>query len=355
MKLLHSTKSNLLENLSSHEALLKFKIAELKDRKLLNAKINDVKSVINNYKTISALNSKPNSFNTYNISKKTTEARDLLVKSNFESIFKSELNDLRKSDIKIDLSFGTDKGNSKVMHRIKAHSLLDILSEGEQKAIALAEFLTELQLDNIKAPVVFDDPVNSLDHNIIDDVARRLINLSKERQIVIFTHSVLLFNSLLYYSKQPSYTGIVFKLYNSKNEYDETGFITDAEEINKVSDYIKNINKLINNMSNDRSEVDVAEDGYGYLRSAIELLVEHDVFQGTVKRYQKNVALTQFVKVNGTMIDKHKDKLNEIFERCCGFIKGHSNPSDVYNKPKLIELKNDFAEFMKIKDAFPRL
>ena len=63
-----------------------------------------------------------------------------------------------------------------------SYSLAEILSEGEQKAIALAEFLTELQLDNSKSPVIFDDPVNSLDHNIIDDVSRRLIKLSRERQ-----------------------------------------------------------------------------------------------------------------------------------------------------------------------------
>jgi len=90
------------------------------------------------------------------------------------------------------------------------------------------------------------------------------------------------------------------------------------------------------------------------LRSSIELFVEQIIFQNTIKRYQKNVALSQFVKVEGSLIDKHKDKLNEIFERSCGFIKGHSNPSEVQNDPKLIDLKNDFDEFNKIKDDFPK-
>jgi len=263
LRLLVKTKTDNIQNISTKEATLKYLIAELKDRKFLSGKIEEVKTVINNHKTVTSLNSKTNVFNTYALSKKTTEARDHLIKMNFETTFKSELKDLRKSDIKIDISFGTDKGNSKVIPRIKAHSLLEILSEGEQKAIALAEFLTELQLDNIKAPVIFDDPVNSLDHNIIDDVARRLIKLSNERQVVIFTHSILLFNSILYFSKQPSYKGIVFKLYNSKNEYDVTGFISDAEE-NKLTEYIKNINKLINNTPKERPEIEIAEDGYGY-------------------------------------------------------------------------------------------
>ena len=346
-------KQSLLTNLSVEETELKNKIAELKDRKLLSLKVAEVKASIANHKIVSTLNSKSSSFNTASISRKTTEARDALVKSNFNAIFKAELKDLRKSHINIDLSFGTDRGNSKISHRIKAHSLVDILSEGEQKAIAFAEFLTELQLDNIKAPVIFDDPVNSLDHKIIDDVARRLIKLSNERQVVIFTHSVLLFNSFLYFSKQPSFKGLDYKFYNSKNEYDETGFITDAEEeINKVKGFISKINVIINNTPKDRPEADVAEDGYGYLRSAIELLVEHEIFQGTVKRYQKNIALTQFVKVDGNLVNTHKDKLNEIFERSCGYIKGHSNPTAIYNDPTIAELKTDFDDFKIIRDGF---
>lgn len=353
LRILLKTKSDSIQNISSKESTLKYLISELKDRKLLSAKFEEIKSVINNHKILTSLNSKGNVFSTYTLSKKTTEARDHLVKMNFETAFYFELKELRKSDIKIDLNFGTDKGTSKLIPRIKAHPLLEVLSEGEQKAIALAEFLTELQLDNIKAPVIFDDPVNSLDHKIIDDVARRLIKLSIERQVVIFTHSILLFNSILYFSKQPSYKEILFRLYNSKNEYTVTGYISDAEE-NKLTEYIKNINKLINSTPKDRPESEVAEDGYGYLRSSIELFVEQIILQNTIRRYQKNVALTQFVKVDGSLIDKHKDKLNEIFERCCGFIKGHSNPSVVQNDPRLIDLEEDFNDFNQIKDEFPK-
>jgi len=260
---------------------------------------------------------------------------------------------LRKPHLKVDLDFGTDRGNSVVYQKISRYALADILSEGEQKAIALAEFLTELQLDNTKAPIVFDDPVNSLDHNIIDEVARRLLNLSSERQVFVFTHSVLLFNSFLYFSKRPTFSELVCKFYNSKNEYLETGVITEAEEeINKVKSYISKINTILNNTPRDREEADVAEDGYGFLRSAIELFVEHEIFQGTVKRYQKNIALTSFVKVNGALLDTHKDKLNEIFERCCGYIKGHSNPTEIHNDPTIAGLRIDFEEFNSIRAQF---
>jgi hypothetical protein len=346
-------KKDILINLSAKEIELKNKINELKDRKLLSTKTVEIKTTITNHKIVSALNSNSNCFSTNSISRKTTEARTELVQLNFNNLFKNELKAFKKGHIPVDLSFGTNKGNSKISHKINSHSLTDILSEGEQKAIALAEFLTELQLDNIKAPVIFDDPVNSLDHNIIDDVAKRLIKLSNERQVVIFTHSVLLFNSFLFFSKQPSYKSLKYKFYNSKNNFNETGLITEAEEeINKVTSYISKINAIISNTPKDRDESDISEDGYGYLRSAIELCVESEIFHGTVKRYQKNIALTSFMKVNGDKINTHKDDLNEIFERCCGFIKGHSNPEEIYNEPTINELKVDFEEFIKIRKSF---
>lgn len=345
-------KNDLLTNIATTETQLKSKIAELKDRKLLSTKISEIKSAITNHKTIELLNLNYNSFNTSSISRKTTEAREELVQQNFNTIFNKELLSFKKSHLSIDLNFGTSRGVSKISQRINSNSLLEILSEGEQKTIALSEFLTELQLDNVKAPVIFDDPVNSLDHNIIDDVAKRLIKLSSERQVVIFTHSVLLFNSFLYFSKLSSYSSLHYKFYNSKNNYYETGFISDAEELNKVTTYISKINAILNNTPKDRQEADVAEDGYGFLRSAIELCVEFEIFQGTIKRYQKNVALTSLMKVNGEKINIHKDNLNEIFERCCGYIKGHSNPEEIHNDPTLAELKTDFDVFILIRKEF---
>src|SRR5258706_1628901 len=183
-------KRNLLSNLAAKETELKNKIAELRDRKLLSTKVVEVKVAIQNHKIISTISANAGSFNSYSVSRKTSDAREHLVQKNFKDIFKDELKALRKSHLPIELSFGTDRGNSKVSPRISTHILTEILSEGEQKAIALAEFMTELQLDNTKAPVIFDDPVNSLDHRIIDEVAKRFIELSKERQIIVFTHSI---------------------------------------------------------------------------------------------------------------------------------------------------------------------
>lgn len=338
------------ENIEAKEKELKQKIAELKDRKLLSGKQQEINKLIANHKKIAILNKHSNSFSTNSISRKTSQAREELVSQDFNDIFQKELKALRKSGLPIDLSFGTDRGTTKLSHRISNHQLLEILSEGEQKSIALAEFLTELQLDSIKAPVIFDDPVNSLDHKIIDSFAKRVIRLSEQRQVVIFTHSILLFNSLIYLSKQPNFKQLAYQFYNSLKNYDFVGVITEAEEEkNKVTENIKNINKLINNTPKDRSEIEVAKEGFGELRSAIELFIEHEVFNGTVQRYQKHISLGKFIKVNSDLIAKHKEYLNDIYDRCCGFIGAHSNPEIVYNDPTIEDLKADFEDFQEIR------
>lgn len=350
-----TAKNELLANIETKETELKKIIAELKDRKYISSKVDEIRKIIGNYKTISILNKNGNSFSTNSISRKTSQAREELVSQDFNLIFQEELKALRKSGMPIELSFGTDRGKTKLSHKISNHQLLEILSEGEQKSIALAEFLTELQLDNIKAPVIFDDPVNSLDHKIIDSFAKRVIRLSEQRQVVIFTHSVLLFNSLLYSSAEHSYKHLKYKFYNSLKDYEYVGVITDAEEPkNKVGQNIKTIDKMITNKSKDRLEVDVAKEGFGELRSAIEMCIEYEIFNGTVQRYQKHISLGRFIKINTDGLGKHKDTLNDMYERCCGYINAHSNPEQVYNDPTIEDLKADFEAFKKIRSEFAR-
>jgi energy-coupling factor transporter ATP-binding protein EcfA2 len=66
----------------------------------------------------------------------------------------------------------------------------DVLSEGEQRAVALADFLTEVNLNPDAAGVVLDDPVSSLDHERKERIAKRLVAESRSRQVIVFTHDM---------------------------------------------------------------------------------------------------------------------------------------------------------------------
>jgi ABC-type lipoprotein export system ATPase subunit len=347
--------AGITESLSSMRetaAGLKAAIAELEDRALLNPKLVEVQKIITNHKIVALLSSKMGEFGTGTLSRKTSEARDLLVQQNFDSIFQRELNALRKSDLPIQLSFATEKGNSKIRQRVKSHYLSDILSEGEQKAIALAEFLTELQLDHIRAPVIFDDPVNSLDHRITDEVAKRLIYLSRTRQTIIFTHSILLLNSLKQQSDLDTNKQEGFKFYSLKNNFGETGILGEVDEMNSFNYYRGKVEAIVNSPKRDSDESKLAAEGYGHLRAAIEISVEHDILQKTIIRYRKGVAFPSLLRVKGAKIDEHKGRLNDLYEKCCVSIDGHSSPSEVHTTPSMGELKIDLSTFMQLRQNF---
>lgn len=255
------------------------------------------------------------------------------------------------------MSFKTDKGQSKIVQSISdRYQLNEILSEGEQKAIALAEFLTELQFDKGKSPAIFDDPVTSLDHKIIEEVARRLLKLSKESQVIIFTHSILLLNSLRQVSSSPLYSGVNLRMYEVQKDEKNTGYLYQirSPKEESFSKFKKEINTIFNLPAQERDHQRdrLSAKGYGLLRSAIEVLIEMHMLCGAVKRYQKNVAVTNFEKIKTNKIDEHKERLSIIFSRCCGFIDGHTNPDEIPDKPELGSLKVDFDEVLLISKDF---
>lgn len=72
-----------------------------------------------------------------------------------------------------------------------------VLSEGEQTALGLAGFFTEVVFDESKSAIILDDPVTSLDHERRHNVARRLAQLAKDRQVVVFSHDIVFVGELI--------------------------------------------------------------------------------------------------------------------------------------------------------------
>jgi recombinational DNA repair ATPase RecF len=345
-------KKKSLESLGQQEQALRLKIAELTDRKLLSSKIEDIKTAITNHKIIQIFKDHSSAFITTAISRKTTEARDALMIQDFNDIFQKELKALRKSDIKVNLQFGTDRGHSKITQRIKTYELAQILSEGEQKAIALAEFLTEIQLDNVKAPVIFDDPVNSLDHRIIDESVKRLIVLSETRQVIIFTHCVLFMNSMKQQEELPVKKHLNFSYRIVQQNFGQTGLLGDFHGLNDLKYYLSKLNILLNSGTAGKDEGQMSAEGYGHLRSAIEVFVEESLLGYVVRRYRKGVAFPSLMRLSGDKINAFKKPLNDIYEKCCVSIDGHSSPQELHTTPTIAELKMDFKAFDDIRAAF---
>jgi len=95
--------------------------------------------------------------------------------------------------LRVSLQSRSDKG--KALHKLKlelpqSRSPSDILSEGEQRAVAIGSFLAEVGLSGGKGGIVFDDPVSSLDHRRRERLAKRLALEAAQRQVIVFTHDI---------------------------------------------------------------------------------------------------------------------------------------------------------------------
>ena len=60
----------------------------------------------------------------------------------------------------------------------------------------MAVFLADVIGQPNKATFIFDDPISSLDIDFEEATAKRLVSLSKERQVIVFTHRLSLFSVL---------------------------------------------------------------------------------------------------------------------------------------------------------------
>ena len=66
----------------------------------------------------------------------------------------------------------------------------DILSEGENRVASLAAFFAESSGRQENVPLIFDDPISSLDYNYENLVIDRLTQAATRRQVIVFTHRI---------------------------------------------------------------------------------------------------------------------------------------------------------------------
>lgn len=139
--------------------------------------------------------------NSRHVSTKAGAISERVITQAYVHRFNDELRLLGASRIKVELvKTKTEKG--KVLHRLQLRaaqqrqSIELVLSEGERRIISLAAFLADVTKKPYAAPFVFDDPISSLDHDFEWNVACRLAELAKVRQVLVFTHRLSLYGAM---------------------------------------------------------------------------------------------------------------------------------------------------------------
>lgn len=162
---------------------------------LENESISNQKTIIEEWFRISEeerkIRNKAHYINTKSLSSLSKKAHTNLLTKSLKLTFNEELAKIGYPNLDVDIkSAGTKKGRSStklVLTKDKEVKL--ILSEGEQKAVALALFIAEIRLQKTTNPIILDDPVNSLDHKIAGKFTERILEL--DNQIILFNHNRL--------------------------------------------------------------------------------------------------------------------------------------------------------------------
>lgn len=274
---------------------------------------------------------------------------DQMVNQNFDALFLEECDILRAPRMKIQFV-----GRGGKAHRRKVltgkHKPSKVFSEGEQKVLAIADFLAEARLSGITAPVIFDDPVSSLDHRRVNEVAQRIVKLAINNQVIVFTHDILFATTLLGLSdksKRCSLFHITDE--NGKGQVDRaTGLRTDS--LNAIKG---RINSGIQNARTQTGDVRDAlvRTTYSHIRAWCEVFTEDELLRGVTKRYRANVQMSTLPSIDGDRLNKIGPKVNEIFEIACRFIDGHSQPLVTLGvSPTLTGLEQHWSELKGLKE-----
>lgn len=275
------------------------------------------KKVIREKKAIAEINTKKLS----NLSRK---AHDELLTKNLETLFGEILRDLNIKDISIQLKSQNNKGVQQTELMIKGiKSVDDILSEGEQKATALALFLAEIILSDNHSVLVFDDPVNSMDHRIMGSFAKKLLQI--DNQVILFTHNRMFLESFgessnghfckTYDTACNKNKGRHILLYETLSEGKNSKGVISRKQIDKAKDYIRGVEELLK-----ESPFTKKQEACAKLRFAVELLIDEIVFNGQVPtKYSTKSSRINWEGLKSITSDSAViDILKDVHGRCSG-------------------------------------
>ena len=261
------------------------------------------------------------------ISMKATELTQKVVSKDLGAALNREFKSLGVGRLQVCLQSRTDRG--KAFHKLKLDlpqaktpTPGDILSEGEQRAIAIGSFLAEVNTGDSSTGVVFDDPVSSLDHKRREHVAKRLAQEASKRQVIVFTHDLYFLNLLMHEAEnagvpvekkslthRPEGFGVVdpdlpFEGMNTKAR---VGYLRNKQqEINKIY-----------KLGDEPEHRKQTADAYRELRIAWERAIEEVLLRSVVLRFRKGIETQRLAGV--IVEDSDYATVDEWMSKCSNY------------------------------------
>lgn len=342
-----------LEDGANHASVIdakRVRLADLKDRTKLGHDISVVLQRRNDLITLAGVRRCKDQVNTRAVSFQISALRKVLITDELDQRIRSEIKALDLEHIPLQSRNSSVGGQSLFSVKLEGVDKIksnQVLSEGEQRALALACFLAEAGDDSANYGLIIDDPVSSLDHLRVRRVAKRLVaEAAKGRQVVIFTHSIVFFNEVVSECAKSTDNVLLIKSIIRKTANEGFGVIVEDCE-----PWIADLNERVNGLrarikihkSSEFSSEDtyrrIVKDLYSDLRECWERAVEELVLAKTVVRFVPDV-MTQSLKGVCVTDDDYKTiffAMKRVSERS-----GHDmSAGRNIPQPNLVEIEAD--------------
>ena len=322
----------------------------LQARKWLSEHRAAIDEEVDRLKLLNQIQEARKSTNTKALSQKKGELAEALVTGAFAKRFNAELKALGASRVKVEL-VKSKVSKGRVLHKLQLRGatqsgLADVLSEGENRIVSIAAFLADVTGKSYQAPFIFDDPISSLDQTYEEAVVQRLIDLSQDRQVIVFTHRLSLLGTVRHFAEKRAIKPDVVSIRSADWGAGEPASIPFSQNDIKTA-----LNTLMEQRYRDAKKA--SDDGYfdraerelksicSDLRILVERVIENDLLCGVVQRFQRPVhtlKLKELAKLKATDCIL----LDSLMTKYSGF--EHSQPAESpVELPKPDELLADMA------------
>jgi hypothetical protein len=256
------------------------------------------------------------SISTAGISRQSTELSKTMATQEVADALNAELHSLKVHELQVVMRPESPGGKTQFKLALQlpgGHPPAAILSEGEQRAISIAAFLTEVKLGRGRGGVVFDDPVSSLDHHRRWEVAHRLAVESHSRQVIVFTHDIYFLGVLQQKAKEvgaelkTQYICRTSAGFGVHSENLPFGTLNTKARIGSLRQMQVEVRKAHKNGDMDETKR-LTRDTYHHLRLAWERAVEEVLFDGVIQRFGEGVSTQKLRRV--TVEDQDYAEIN---------------------------------------------
>ena len=257
-----------------------------------------IEEEVNRQKLLSQIQSAKKMTHTKVLSDKKGDLAQILVTDAFVKRFNSELKVLGASRVKVKL-MKSKVSKGRVLHKLQLCSatqsnLADVLSEGENRIVSIAAFLADVTGKTNQAPFIFDDPISSLDQTYEEFVVKRLIELSKDKQVIVFTHRISLLGLVQDYAKkvdvEPEIVCIREESWGTGEPGDIPLFVKKPEKAlnSLINDRLSKANKLYSEYGKEEYEP-YAKALCSDFRILLERMIEFELMADVIGRYRRDI------------------------------------------------------------------